>query len=287
MADNRAAGAPALDTNIESGGFNNEKAAHGAPATQGVSPTKEKAAVVDDDEDEDIDALIEDLESQDGHEMIDDDEEAVATGGVRTVPEDMLQTDSRLGLTEAEVVARRRKYGLNQMKEEKENLILKFFGFFVGPIQYVMMVSCAQLAMFCFFYPARFGLSRLSVTRCAEHPGTGRGGACGQTELHTWLCFAHFPYTNSSLSWCVGPARRPSVTMVVVHAPRRSTPYPCWSRLFPSSCCAFSARRLQAPHEVVSGHQLALGDRASRGPPKVEPLARLALVPPLSQNSCA
>lgn len=27
----------------------------------------------------------------------------------------------------AEVVARRRKYGLNQMKEEKENLILKFF----------------------------------------------------------------------------------------------------------------------------------------------------------------
>jgi H+-transporting ATPase len=146
MADNRAAGAPALDTNIESGGFNNEKAAHGAPATQGVSPTKEKAAVVDDDEDEDIDALIEDLESQDGHEMIDDDEEAVATGGVRTVPEDMLQTDSRLGLTEAEVVARRRKYGLNQMKEEKENLILKFFGFFVGPIQYVMMAAAVLAA---------------------------------------------------------------------------------------------------------------------------------------------
>lgn len=54
------------------------------------------------------------------------------------VPDDMLQTDTRLGLTEAEVVSRRRKYGLNQMKEEKENLILKFFGFFVGPIQFVM-----------------------------------------------------------------------------------------------------------------------------------------------------
>ena len=27
------------------------------------------------------------------------------------------------------------------MKEEKENLILKFFGFFVGPIQFVMEVS--------------------------------------------------------------------------------------------------------------------------------------------------
>lgn len=31
-----------------------------------------------------------------------------------------------MGLTEAEVLNRRRKYGLNQMKEEKENLILKF-----------------------------------------------------------------------------------------------------------------------------------------------------------------
>ena len=30
---------------------------------------------------------------------------------------------------------------MNQMKEEKENLILKFFGYFVGPIQFVMEVS--------------------------------------------------------------------------------------------------------------------------------------------------
>ena len=33
------------------------------------------------------------------------------------------------------------RYGLNQMKEEKENLILKFLGYFVGPIQFVMEVS--------------------------------------------------------------------------------------------------------------------------------------------------
>jgi magnesium-transporting ATPase (P-type) len=33
----------------------------------------------------------------------------------------MLQTDTRVGLTEAEVIARRKKYGLNQMKEEKES----------------------------------------------------------------------------------------------------------------------------------------------------------------------
>lgn len=52
-----------------------------------------------------------------------------------------MQTDTRHGLTSEEVLVRRRKYGLNQMKEEKENLILKFFGYFVGPIQFVMEVS--------------------------------------------------------------------------------------------------------------------------------------------------
>jgi hypothetical protein len=31
------------------------------------------------------------------------------------------------------------------MKEEKENLILKFLGFFVGPIQFVMEVSELRL----------------------------------------------------------------------------------------------------------------------------------------------
>ena len=36
----------------------------------------------------------------------------------------MLQTDTRVGLTEQEVVARRKKYGLNQMKEEKESKFL-------------------------------------------------------------------------------------------------------------------------------------------------------------------
>lgn len=137
MADEKA-GAPALDTNIESGKFD-EKAQQ---QHQQQQPVAEKApAASDEDEDEDIDALIEDLESQDGHDAVDEEEEETSPGGGRTVPEDMLQTDSRVGLTESEVTARRRKYGLNQMKEEKENLILKFFGYFVGPIQFVMEVS--------------------------------------------------------------------------------------------------------------------------------------------------
>lgn len=138
MADNKAAGAPALDTNIESGGFDEKRAAAEAEPAP-AAPVAKKAAADDDDEDEDIDALIEDLESEDGHQALEEDEETPAGG--RTVPEDMLQTDSRVGLTESEVLARRKKYGLNQMKEEKENHFLKFLSFFVGPIQFVMEVS--------------------------------------------------------------------------------------------------------------------------------------------------
>jgi magnesium-transporting ATPase (P-type) len=69
-----------------------------------------------------------------------EEEEEVVVGAGRVIPEDMLQTDTRVGLTSEEVIQRRRKYGLNQMKEEKENMILKFLGFFVGPIQFVMEV---------------------------------------------------------------------------------------------------------------------------------------------------
>ncbi len=79
-----------------------------------------------------------------------EEEEEVAAGGARIIPEDMLQTDTRVGLTSDEVLQRRRKYGLNQMKEEKENMILKFLGFFVGPIQFVMEVRGKSLDVFCF-----------------------------------------------------------------------------------------------------------------------------------------
>lgn len=90
------------------------------------------------EEDEDLDALIEELESLDPDAELEAEIETV--GGPRNVPEEMLQTDPRVGLIEPEVVARRKKYGLNQMKEEKENLLLKFLGYFVGPIQFVMEV---------------------------------------------------------------------------------------------------------------------------------------------------
>ena len=107
-----------------------------------VSAAKPAKKVVDDDdeEDEDIDALIDDLESQDG-QLAEEEEEETEAGGTPAISEDFLQTSTRTGLSDAEVLQRRKKFGLNQMKEEKENLILKFLGYFVGPIQFVMEVS--------------------------------------------------------------------------------------------------------------------------------------------------
>lgn len=105
-------------------------------------PAKKESAAADDEEDEDMDALIDELESQDAQDgAAEEEEEVVEAGGARTVPEEMLNTDTRQGLSESEVTARRKKFGMNQMKEEKENLILKFLGYFVGPIQFVMEAS--------------------------------------------------------------------------------------------------------------------------------------------------
>lgn len=140
MAESNNPAAPALNTSIESGNFDEKKESVPAPA-----PTKQKVEDGE-DEDEDIDALIEDLESQDGHGFDEEEEGEAPPGAGRTVPEEMLQTDTRVGLTESEVTNRRRKFGLNQMKEEKENLILKFFGFFVGPIQFVMEAAAVLAA---------------------------------------------------------------------------------------------------------------------------------------------
>ncbi|CAG8953961.1 hypothetical protein HYFRA_00009060 [Hymenoscyphus fraxineus] len=126
-----------LNTNIESGTFD-EKSTH--------HDDYSRKPLDDEEEDEDMDALIDELESQDGHaeEEEEGDTANVTTG--RVVPEDQLQTDTRIGLTESEVTARRKKYGMNQMKEEKENLILKFLGYFIGPIQFVMEAAAVLAA---------------------------------------------------------------------------------------------------------------------------------------------
>lgn len=141
MAENTGTTPPNhLGTDVPSGQLDEKKEYDASHDKEKLPP---KATPSDEeDEDEDIDALIEELESQDAGQ--EEEEEETQPGGARTVPEELLQTSTRTGLTSAEVTQRRKKYGLNQMKEEKENLVLKFLGFFIGPIQFVMEVSNAQ-----------------------------------------------------------------------------------------------------------------------------------------------
>jgi H+-transporting ATPase len=125
-----------LKTNIPTGVFNH--GAHGASAhTPADTNEKEKAPA--EEEDEDIDALIQELESEEGD--ADEEEDAAPGMSARPVPEELLMTDTRKGLTHQEVIERRKRFGLNQMAEEKENLIKKFLMYFVGPIQFVMEVE--------------------------------------------------------------------------------------------------------------------------------------------------
>lgn len=100
------------------------------------SPSPEKAKF-----DENLDALIEELESHNGH-LEEEQDPADESSSCSHVPLEELQTNTHTGLTDTEVASRRKKYGLNQMrKEEKQLPIVKFLMFFVGPIQFVMEVS--------------------------------------------------------------------------------------------------------------------------------------------------
>ena len=144
LSDNGSDSTPPnhLGTSVPSGQFDGtgdpEKTGHHEDTDAPAAPTKKEVAG-DDEPDEDIDALIDELESLDGAQD-DEEEEETEAGGARPVAEELLQTDTRVGLSDAEVTSRRKKFGLNQMREEKENLILKFLGYFIGPIQFVMEV---------------------------------------------------------------------------------------------------------------------------------------------------
>lgn len=57
-------------------------------------------------------------------------------GDLYEVPEEWLDTDIKQGLSSAEVENRRKKTGFNELTTEKENMLLKFIGYFRGPILY-------------------------------------------------------------------------------------------------------------------------------------------------------
>lgn len=128
-----------FDGNDKSMTHDPEKVGHeDGGAAEDVAEVREEGVLIDDDEIENIDALIDDLESHDGE--VNEEEEVTEVGQARPIPEELLKTDTTRGLSDQEVAARRKKFGLNQLKEEKENLILKFLMYFVGPIQFVMEV---------------------------------------------------------------------------------------------------------------------------------------------------
>lgn len=91
-----------------------------------------------DDDDEDINALIESLESDTEVEL--EERQVSNTHEPRPIPEEILQTDPSTGLSQEEAIARRKKYGFNKLKEEKKNLYLQFLSYFLGPVQFVMEV---------------------------------------------------------------------------------------------------------------------------------------------------
>lgn len=59
------------------------------------------------------------------------------------VPASWLETDVFRGLTDAEVTKRRQMFGYNELESPTENLLIKFIGFFRGPILYVMELAVA------------------------------------------------------------------------------------------------------------------------------------------------
>jgi H+-transporting ATPase len=55
-----------------------------------------------------------------------------------TVPNEWLTADIKQGLSNADVEARRKRFGWNEIMSEKENLFIKFLMFFTGPVLYGM-----------------------------------------------------------------------------------------------------------------------------------------------------
>jgi len=98
---------------------------------------------------DDIDVLIENID--DGAEavvqMMDTVKGKDDISQGKSVPDELLHTDPRQGLTKLEVMQRLKSFGTNEMSEKKEpNFFRKIIVYFKGPVQYVM-IGAAMLAL--------------------------------------------------------------------------------------------------------------------------------------------
>ncbi|KAK4999438.1 plasma membrane H+-ATPase [Elasticomyces elasticus] len=126
---------------------------HGNATSDGTPSNQDVSTPGEGEPDEDMDALIEELESLNGDEEPMNEDETASGAAARVIPEDMLQTSTQLGLSTQEYKLRKKKFGPNQLNEEKKNSMVKFLMFFVGPVQFVMEdwvdfgVICALLLL--------------------------------------------------------------------------------------------------------------------------------------------
>lgn len=104
-----------------------------------LSPSEHDAVSSNTDSIEAFDELLASLESDDETELS-TESQTTALGEARPVPTVLLETPPNRGLDDAEVLSRRKRYGWNVMKKERRSHLKTFLMFFVGPIQFVMLV---------------------------------------------------------------------------------------------------------------------------------------------------
>ncbi|KAH7309743.1 hypothetical protein B0I35DRAFT_482489 [Stachybotrys elegans] len=71
---------------------------------------------------------------------------SVAGPKASEIPDSWLETDIQAGLSSSVVDERRKVSGWNELTAEKENLVMKFLGYFKGPILYVMEIAALLAA---------------------------------------------------------------------------------------------------------------------------------------------